>query len=96
MVTDAVAQHQSGILSMQPFEKVIFKKSPDSAPTPSQTMPQKDNIFRHIPTELPTFQEAGDQLLEEALRRSGNNQGIAASMLGITRQSLNRRVRLRR
>ena len=96
MVTDAVAQHQSGILSMQPFEKIIFKKSPDNTPSPSQTSVQKENIFSHITAELPTFQEAEDQLLEEAMRRSGDNQGIAAAMLGITRQSLNRRVRLKR
>ena len=45
MVTDAVAQHQSGILSMQPFEKIIFRKSPDSTPSPSQTDVKKENIF---------------------------------------------------
>lgn len=96
MVTDAVAQHQSGILSMQPFEKVIFKKSSPSAPAASQEVSHKENVFRDIPTELPTFQEAEAQLLDEAMRRAGNNQSIAAAMLGITRQSLNRRVRLRR
>ena len=96
MATDAVAQHQSGILSMQPFERVIFKKRAGNNPIPNQESPNKENVFRHIVTELPTFQEAENQLLEEALRRSGNNQGIAAAMLGITRQSLNRRVRLRK
>lgn len=98
MVTDAVAQHQSGILSMQSFEKAIFKKSQDKdrEVEPSQAVAlQTENIFRHIVAELPTFQEAEKQLLEEAMRRSGNNQGIAAAMLGITRQSLNRRVRLK-
>ncbi|MCK7478042.1 MAG: helix-turn-helix domain-containing protein [Candidatus Moduliflexus flocculans] len=31
-------------------------------------------------------------LVDEALRRSGGNQAIAAMMLGITRQALNKRV----
>lgn len=96
MATDAVAQHQSGILSMQPFERVIFKKTLKNDLSSTRPPLEKDNIFRHITTELPTFQEAESQLLDEALRRAGNNQGIAAAMLGITRQSLNRRVRLRK
>ena len=30
--------------------------------------------------------------MDEALRRSGGNQAIAAMMLGITRQALNKRL----
>ncbi|HSM89971.1 MAG TPA: helix-turn-helix domain-containing protein [Desulfobacterales bacterium] len=30
--------------------------------------------------------------MDEALRRSGGNQSIAAAMLGITRQALNKRL----
>jgi DNA-binding protein Fis len=31
-------------------------------------------------------------MIKEALKRSNGNQGIAASMLGITRQALNKRI----
>jgi DNA-binding protein Fis len=33
-----------------------------------------------------------DQLVAEALTRARDNQGIAASLLGITRQALNKRL----
>jgi transcriptional regulator with PAS, ATPase and Fis domain len=45
---------------------------------------------------LPTLKQAEDLLVAEAMRRSNNNQSIAAMQLGITRQALNRRIRLGR
>ena len=39
-----------------------------------------------------TLEEAEAFLVAEALRRADNNQGIAASLLGLTRQALNKRL----
>ncbi len=47
------------------------------------------NIFGHFPT----FEEAENYLVDEAMRLSGGNQSVAASFLGITRQALNRRLK---
>jgi len=42
---------------------------------------------------LPTLKEANDELVQEALKRAGGNQGIAAGFLGISRTALNRRLK---
>ncbi|MGE5699576.1 MAG: helix-turn-helix domain-containing protein, partial [Deltaproteobacteria bacterium] len=41
---------------------------------------------------FPTRKEADEYLVSEALRRAEGNQGIAAHMLGITREALNKRL----
>lgn len=42
---------------------------------------------------LPTVEDAKDLLIQEALRRTGGNKSMAARMLGMTRQALNKRER---
>lgn len=44
---------------------------------------------------LPTIEEAKDLLIGEALMRTGGNKSLAAAMLGITRQALGQRTRLK-
>lgn len=46
-------------------------------------------------SDFPTLKEAEELLVDEALRRSDNHQGRAAELLGISRQALNKRIRLR-
>jgi DNA-binding protein Fis len=41
---------------------------------------------------FPTVRETINSLINEALDRANGNQGIAASLLGITRQALNKRI----
>ncbi len=43
-------------------------------------------------TSMDWDNDATEMLMDEAMRRAGNNQGIAAALLGITRQTLNRRL----
>lgn len=45
--------------------------------------------------QLPTLKDCAALLVEEALRRANGNQGVAAHLLGITRQALNSRLRQR-
>ena len=45
---------------------------------------------------LPTLDEAEDALVSEALRRAEGNQGIAATLLGLSRQALNKRLSRRK
>jgi DNA-binding NtrC family response regulator len=49
-----------------------------------------------FPDRLPTQKEAEDQLIAEALQRADGNQGVAASLLGLSRQALNKRLSRRR
>jgi len=48
-----------------------------------------------FPLELPTIKECINLLVDEALRRSGGNQTLAAKSLGITQQALNKRIKQR-
>jgi two-component system nitrogen regulation response regulator GlnG len=41
---------------------------------------------------LPTLKQAEEFLVRRALEQSKGNQGIAASLLGVTRQALNKRL----
>jgi two-component system response regulator HydG len=90
LVFNAVAQHRSGpVLSMETFRAAVRKgtATPRRTGTPKGTR----NEPLAITGRFPTLQEADVFLVKEAMRRAKNNQGVAAALLGITRQSLNRR-----
>ncbi|HCU69882.1 MAG TPA: hypothetical protein DGF30_11855, partial [Desulfomicrobium sp.] len=42
--------------------------------------------------ELPTLKRVCAELVMEAMRRTGGNQAMAAGMLGVSRQALNKRL----
>jgi DNA-binding NtrC family response regulator len=92
MVYNAVSLHSSGKISMDAFKAEVFKKQPglagDLTEKPDEAVGQV--VF---PERLPTLKRIEQLLVDEALRRSGDNQSIAAAMLGITRQALNKRLK---
>jgi len=92
MVYNAVSIHAAGKLSMDAFKSGIFKTQPgldgpDAGPVDAVV---EQTAF---PDPLPTLKQVERLLVDEALRRSGGNQAIAAMMLGITRQALNKRLK---
>jgi DNA-binding NtrC family response regulator len=91
MVYNAVSVHATGKLSMDAFKGEIFKRQPALAGEPTDAVPEARGrvVF---PETLPTLRQIEGALVEEALRRSGGNQSIAATMLGVTRQALNKRL----
>jgi two-component system, NtrC family, nitrogen regulation response regulator GlnG len=95
MVFDAVARHAGGTLSLHSFKSAISGQAgfedviPVSDDTPAA-------IAACFPEQLPTLDQAEQALIEEALRRGDGNQGVAASLLGISRQALNKRLARRR
>ncbi|MBF0195057.1 MAG: sigma-54-dependent Fis family transcriptional regulator [Magnetococcales bacterium] len=90
MVADAVAQHTSGILSMESFEKSILTKPIQE----TNGIEIQDNfILDTLPDPIPTLQNWSDLLIEEALKRAAGNQRIAAAMLGVSRHTIIRRKR---
>ncbi len=94
MVFDAVARHQGGTLSLQAFKdamgagRCLLAGESLSAPAlPSQGAWDAE--------PLPTLKEAEDALVAAALRHADGNQGVAAGLLGVSRQALNKRLRRR-
>ena len=95
IVFDAVARHTSGILSTEIFRKVI---SPDQTAITSNGQDRGHEIlqkkFVDIWGHFPTLREAEECLIDTAVKLAGGNQGIAASMLGLKRQTLNMRLKV--
>lgn len=89
MVFDAVSKHESKILSMVSFKDYISKTA--SSKPIEMGKSQQTNPFSNL-TTLPTLKQSENNLITEALERSNGNQSIAARILGISRQALNRRV----
>lgn len=92
MVYDAVSRHQGGKLSMESFKKVIgSRQDAQRRVTAENDSAGKPLLSFH--EQLPTLSQAADLLVEEALRRAQNNQGIAAELLGVTRPALSKRLK---
>jgi DNA-binding NtrC family response regulator len=91
MVFDAVAQHQGGILSLKRFKAVIHHGQ-SMVPDRLQPTAGLEHLGTLFPDRLPTLKEVEEALITEALERAEGNQGIAAGMLGLTRQALNKRL----
>jgi DNA-binding NtrC family response regulator len=92
MVYNAVSIHTAGKLSMDAFKAEVFNTQPSMAGDPGGSIDAADGttVFSD---PLPTIKQVERLLVDEALRRSGGNQAIAATMLGITRQALNKRLK---
>jgi DNA-binding NtrC family response regulator len=93
MIHDAVARHDSGVLSTETFRENIGALR--AAPAESVIEPDKENVPQsliNLSNGFPSLKEMEDYLILEALKRAEGNQRIAAEMLGITRQALNKRL----
>jgi DNA-binding NtrC family response regulator len=84
MVYDAVARHRGGVLSMAAFREAM-----------AHGLSNATGAGQNPGTPFRTLKEMEQQLVEQALARSGGNQAAAASLLGITRQALNKRLNRR-
>jgi len=92
MVFDAVAQHPSGnIISMDSF-KTKIRKERESKNLMQNPIPSSTETSLNIVGRFPTLKEAEHLVIQEAMKQSGGNQGIAATILGISRPALNRRL----
>ena len=88
MVYDAVSVHRDRILSLDTFKKAI---GPFGGRAPVSAAPDR-NIFAGV-ERLPTFAEAAELLVTEAMARSGGNQTIAARLLCISQPALSKRLK---
>lgn len=90
MVADAVSRHRSGVLSMESFRAVVGDRLA-SRTSPGGT-PGADLAPDAFLASQPTLKQAEEFLVRRALEQAKGNQGIAAQLLGITRQALNKRL----
>ncbi len=89
MIVDAVSSHRSGILSMANLKEYIEKQRNNS-----EVKVSSDNGCQIIfPANLPTIEASNQELVKEALRRAKGNQSLAASLLGISQQAVNKRLK---
>ncbi len=91
MVFDAAARSKGNSISMESFREIIGGELPADSSNTFKKIELSPDLLGASPV-LPTLKEAEDYLIREALSRSNDNQGIAASLLGITRQALNKRL----
>ena len=90
LIHDAVSRHNGGKLSLSSFKETVY----DSRGSKGQRVaePDKASLSLSYKGRLPTLKEAEELVIVEAMRQADNNQGIASSFLGISRQALNRRL----
>jgi len=89
LVNDAVSRHHAGVLSMESFRKAIGGSAPQNPARYADTAGMSPESFLGT---MPSLKQAEDFLVRRALEQAKGNQGIAASLLGITRQALNKRL----
>jgi DNA-binding NtrC family response regulator len=64
-----------------------------AGPDTAQRDPGCRSLPWRYPEPLPTLEQAGSMLVEQALCTNNGNQSKAAAMLGISRQALNKRLK---
>lgn len=93
LVYDAVAAHRSGpILSLERFRKSVEKQQQTQHTLQSTPDKVENESLIIIPGQFPSLTQTETFLVHEAMRRANGNQGVAATLLGISRPALNRRL----
>ncbi len=93
MIYDAVSYHQSKTLSMNRFKTHIDQERNTRTPETKPHSPRGDKSFTGFES-LPTLKQANRHLIAEAMKRSNNNQSMASRLLGISRQTLIRQLKV--
>ncbi len=91
MVYDAVARHQSGIMPMERFKDAVGNNASALQTDLAAAVNSKAAISCNF-SRFPTIKEVEAYFMEEALKRSNGNMSMAASMLGISRQAVSKKV----
>lgn len=97
IVHDFVSRTETSILSTSLLKSIIAREQESARSFMGQekTDDRPDKNCINFPS-FPTLKNAEDFLIDRALELANNNQGVAASMLGLTRQALNNRLRRNR
>lgn len=98
LIFDAVARSKSGMMSQEPFRQVISATRMQTTRPLNSTVDNdmRRSMLEEIWGHFPTLEEAENLLTEMALKVAQGNQGTAAAMLGLKRQTLNMRLKNRK
>jgi DNA-binding NtrC family response regulator len=91
-VSDAVARHESGMLTLDDFPGISAALS-QHTPAPAAALTAATDGIYSLFGRLPTFREIEDYLIVEALKLSEGSFASAASKLGVTRQTISKRFK---
>jgi DNA-binding NtrC family response regulator len=91
MIHNAISIHTGKMLSLDTF-KLHINRGQESLNSPTRIKPEH-SAFPTFGKKLPTIKEATKMLVVEAMKRANSNQTLAASMLGISRQALSKRLK---
>lgn len=92
MVSDAMARHSSGILSYNHFPTILRAIPASLLPATAAAREEADPL-RALFGKFPTIEEMEDYLIARALQLTHGKMGAAASLLGISRQGLHKRIK---
>jgi DNA-binding NtrC family response regulator len=92
MVYDAVARAAGGELPMDGFNEAVGGGMQQSESAAPHYPVDGRGLIRTLFGEFPTIRQMEDFMILEALKDANGNQGGAAALLGITRQTLNKRL----
>ncbi len=92
MVHNAMSLHNKGKISLSSFKEIILEQASLGTATMNLSPGLEHDFLLNNDGKMPTLKEAETLLISTAMTRAGDNQGIAASFLGISRQALNRRL----
>lgn len=94
LVTDAVARHRSGLLTFKHFPGITLPVSAVSEKSYALEGTDKDAEWLYaVFGKFPNMTEYEDYLINHALKVTNGNKSASASLLGLTRQTLNKRQR---
>ncbi len=93
MVYDAVSQHKGKMMSCSVFKKAINGYRTKTLSGTIDNPVSRQNGWISNLQELPSIKEITKQIILEAMKRADNNQSIAAQLLGISHQALNKRLK---
>ncbi len=92
-ISDAVARHNDDILSIDDFPGVLVAATQQSSSSQASKSSAGAIGIYSLYGRLPTFREIEDYLIVEALKLSDGNYAVAASILGVTRQTISKRLK---
>jgi len=91
-VSDAVARNEGEMLTLDDFPG-IAAASPEGPSAPVVFPTAANAGIYSLFGRLPTFREIEDYLIIEALKISEGNYAVAATILGVTRQTISKRLK---
>ncbi len=92
LIHDAARMAANGRFGPETFQLVSHF---DLNPKEQQDQPPHKTAMLEFGPQLPSLKQARVLLIEEALRRTGNNQSLAAQLIGVSRQAINKYLQLK-